>query len=78
MFDLLSRHKPVNNLNAVGRARGGLTQKTSDLVVLYNPGSIINGIARLVLQKKFNIDSFHHHRAGKRERERRKCSRFPS
>lgn len=53
MFDQLSHHKPVNNLNAVGRARDGLTQKTSDLVVLYNPGSIINGMARLALQNKF-------------------------
>lgn len=41
---------PVNNLKAVGKVLLGLTQKISDLVDEYKPGSIIKGIARLSLQ----------------------------
>lgn len=42
--------EPVNNLKDVGKVLLGLTQKTSDLVDEYSPGSIIKGIARLSLQ----------------------------
>lgn len=55
---------PVNNLNAVGKVLRGLTQKTSDLVDEYSPGSTIKGIARLSLQNTIKYRVVCHHMYG--------------
>lgn len=46
---------PVNSLNADGNSLSGVTQKISDLLTEYSPGSTIRGLALFSLQAQANL-----------------------